>query len=153
MQIPVHAEYPEAFCTAPASEMSLQSGGVCNQTMILDKIANKQKSHQQDILDISILPLLDTFLVWYHHKKSVPSSRQHCLSSLPGEVIQAHREAASCVLYENALLASPGNQQQGTRLSAGEKGGWEGQCRAPVCQKGPSILMPPTAEPSAGYYT
>lgn len=39
-----------------------------------------------------------------------------------------------------------------TRLSAGKEGHWKGQCRAPLCQRGLNMLMPPTAEPSAVYY-
>ena len=141
-----------------ASEMSLESGGVCNQTVILDRIVNKQKIRSANclnILGISILLLLVTFLLWYYCKKSVTSGELACLSSPPGEGVQAHWEPAKRVLYDSecVLLTSPDSQQQGTRRSAGEKRGWEGQCRAPVCQRGPSILMPPTAEPSAGYYT
>lgn len=158
MQVLVHAAYPQAFHTASTSEMSPESGGVCNQTMILDTIVNKQKitsANWLNILDVSILLLLVTFLLQYRCKKSVTSGRLACFSSPPGEGVQAHWEPAKCVLYDSecVLLTSPDSQQQGARLSAGEKGGWEGQCRAPVCQRGPSILMPPTAEPSAGYCT
>lgn len=49
VQVLVHVEYPKAFHTASTSEMSLESGGVYNQTVILDRIASKQKSHHQTV--------------------------------------------------------------------------------------------------------
>jgi len=158
MQVLVHVEYSDTFDTASASEMSFEGGDVCNQTVILDRIVNKQKkkftsANCLNILDTSILLQLVTLLLWYHCKKSVTWGGLACLSSPVGEGVQAHWEPAKCVWYDSELLASPDSQQQGVGLSVGEKGGWEGHCRAPVHQRGPSILMPPTAEPSAGYYT
>lgn len=157
-QVLVHAEYPEAFRTASTSEMSLESGAVYNQTVILDRIVNKQESH---INKLSEYPWYFNSAAACHISPLVPLQKvsdikRTRLYFLPTQGRHTSPLGASqCVLYDSKymLLTSPDSQQQGIRLSAGEKRGWEGHCRAPVCQRGLRILMPFTAEPSAGYYT
>lgn len=49
MQVLASVEYPEAFHTVSTSEMSPESGGVYSQAVILDRVVNKQKLHQQTV--------------------------------------------------------------------------------------------------------
>lgn len=77
------------------------------------------------------------------------------LSFLPtlGRCVSPLGVSQMCFVWQQACFAHLAWQWQNTRTSAGKEGRWEGQCRAPACQRGPSMLMPPTAEPSAGYCT
>lgn len=122
-------EYPEAFHTASTSEMALEHGSVCSQTVVLDRTVNKQKKIMSAHVWIAVIFPFFCHLSCFC-SGTIAKSQVDSLVFAPhpgeGDKPPGSQPAMFCVTANSCCTSPDSTKGQGCLLVKGE-GGRAGQ--------------------------